>query len=75
MRDIAHGACPFRFAQVLVSARTTTPGVEHIIQHRIGDHSGGGCHLGVIMDVLHTRVVGRLEDDFQRRWLEWGLGG
>jgi hypothetical protein len=29
----------------------------------------------VIMDVLHTRVIGRLEDDFQRRWLEWGHGG
>jgi hypothetical protein len=48
------------------------PHLEHIIQHRIGDHSGGGCHLGVYLDVLHTRVVGRLEDDFQRRWLEWG---
>jgi ABC-type taurine transport system ATPase subunit len=40
--------------------------------HRIGDHSGGGCHLGVYLDILHTRVVGRLEDDFQRRWFEWG---
>ena len=31
--------------------------------------------LGVYLDVLHTRVIGRLEDDFQRRWLEWGHGG
>ena len=66
---------PFCFAQVLVSGRTTTPRVEHIIMHRIGDHSGGGCHLGVYLDVLRTRVVGRLEDNFQRRWLEWGHGG
>ncbi len=28
------------------------------VQHRIVDNSGGGCHLGVYLDVLHTRVVG-----------------
>ncbi len=77
MRVIAHGACPYCFAQVLVGARTTTPLVEQIIKDRIGNPSNGWCHLGVYFDVLHTRVmiIGRLEDDFPRRRQDWGQGG
>jgi hypothetical protein len=35
MRVIAHVACPFRSAQVLVRAQTATPCIEHIVHHRI----------------------------------------